>query len=51
MLLNTTVIYCLANGAGFSNGRPDCSNLILIVHDILGIEQSSRLDPGTVYFK
>jgi len=43
MLLNTTVIYCLANVAGYSNGDPHCSNFALVVDDIVGIQQSIEI--------
>jgi len=37
MMLNTTVIHCLANIAGYSNGDLDCSNFTLVVDYILGL--------------
>ena len=35
MLLNATVIYCVANIAGYLNGDPDYLNFSLVVDDIL----------------
>jgi len=38
MLLNTTVIHCPLNVAGYANGHPDCSNSPLVVGDTRGTE-------------
>jgi len=44
MLLNATVIYCVANVAGYLNGDPDYLNFSMVVDDILWIEQSLKIE-------